>query len=140
MGKICFKCGSEKPFDEFYRHPGMADGRLGKCKSCVKTDVAANYRKNREYYAEYERQRFQNSERKIALRRYAKQRRQRQPEKYRAAVATSNAIRDGRLVKQPCEQCGAQIVEAHHEDYSKPLDVKWLCRKHHLERHGKIAF
>lgn len=48
-----------------------------------------------------------------------------------------NAIRDGRLVRQPCEVCGAEKTDAHHDDYSQPLAVRWLCRKHHGERHRK---
>jgi hypothetical protein len=41
--KTCFKCQTEKPLEEFYAHPGMADGRLGKCKDCTKKDVSGNY-------------------------------------------------------------------------------------------------
>ena len=36
--KICFKCNIEKSIDEFYKHKKMADGHLGKCKNCTKTD------------------------------------------------------------------------------------------------------
>lgn len=32
---------------------------------------------------------------------------------------------------------GTKNLQAHHEDYSKPLDVRWACRKCHLESHGK---
>ncbi len=53
------------------------------------------------------------------------------PEKRRAQVAVGNAIRDGRLEKKPCEFCGEIKVEAHHHDYSRPLDVVWLCKAHH---------
>lgn len=45
------------------------------------------------------------------------------------------AIRSGRLVRQPCEVCGDDQVDAHHDDYDKPLDVRWLCRKHHRAAH-----
>lgn len=46
------------------------------------------------------------------------------------------AIRKGYLIRQPCEVCSTEIdVQAHHDDYSKPLDVRWLCRKHHREHH-----
>jgi hypothetical protein len=47
------------------------------------------------------------------------------------------ALKAGRLVKQACEVCGARKVQAHHDDYSKPLDVRWLCLKHHSEHHAK---
>jgi hypothetical protein len=47
------------------------------------------------------------------------------------------AIRSGKLVPQPCEICGNQKTDGHHTDYSKPLDVQWLCRKHHALVHRK---
>lgn len=56
------------------------------------------------------------------------------PEKKRAHDAVDRAIRRGQLVRQGCESCG-NWAEAHHEDYSKPLEVRWLCRKHHKEAH-----
>ena len=47
-------------------------------------------------------------------------------------------LKRGKLVRQPCEVCGAD-AEMHHDDYSKPLDVRWLCREHHLDHHLNIA-
>lgn len=43
-------------------------------------------------------------------------------------------IKRGVVVKQPCLICGKK-AEAHHDDYNKPLEVKWYCRMHHLEIH-----
>jgi len=53
-----------------------------------------------------------------------------------ARSATQHAILCGRLVRGPCEACGTmESIEAHHDDYSRPLDVVWLCTKHHAELH-----
>lgn len=49
-------------------------------------------------------------------------------------------LRRGKIKKQPCEVCGSDNSQAHHEDYSKPLEVKWLCRIHHLEIHSQYDF
>ena len=51
----------------------------------------------------------------------------------------NRAIKSGKLVKQPCEVCGSPEVHAHHDDYSKPLDVRWLCQLHHTEHHSKAT-
>ena len=138
MTKKCFKCGVEKPIEEFYKHPQMADGHLGKCKACTKNDVSTNYRENVEHYVQYEQKRSKTQKRKLSALDYQRKRRQNHPDKYKARLAISNAIRDGKLKPQLCEICG-ETAEAHHDDYSKPFDVRWLCFKHHLEVHGKTA-
>ena len=62
----------------------------------------------------------------------------RNPEKRKAHHAVNNAVRDGRLVKLPCEKCGStKRVHGHHDDYSKPLEVRWLCPLHHGELRRK---
>ena len=133
--KQCFKCKEVKPLTDFYVHPAMGDGRLNKCKVCTRRDVSQNYRDNIDHYVAYERERFKEPKRKETLR---AMRERRDPVKRRAAYLTSNAIRDGRLIRQPCEVCADPKVEAHHDDYTKPLEVRWLCREHHLEHHGKV--
>lgn len=45
-------------------------------------------------------------------------------------------LKRGKVTKKPCADCGSPDVEAHHADYSRPLDVTWLCRECHLKRHG----
>lgn len=59
--------------------------------------------------------------------------------KKRAQNTVTYAIRTGRLVPHPCEACGDPKAEAHHDDYAKPLAVRWLCRTHHLRAHGVAA-
>lgn len=61
--------------------------------------------------------------------------RERHRSRYLARTKVSNAVRSRRLVKEPCEVCGSLEVQAHHDDYSKPLDVRWLCDPHHREWH-----
>jgi len=128
----------------------MADGRLNKCKDCTKDDVRAHRAANIERIREYDRQRGQHPGRKEANRKrahkyahkkseYMKRYMDRSPEKYRARNIVNAAIRDGKLKPSPCVRCGFALgVQAHHEDYSKPLDVMWLCTKCHGERHREI--
>jgi rubrerythrin len=68
------------------------------------------------------------------IRAYSKLYAEKHRHKLRARWRVKQAIRDGRLRRLPCEVCGS-LSEAHHADYSKPLDVRWLCRKHHGEIH-----
>lgn len=146
--KACFKCNEIKPMTGFYVHPAMGDGRLGKCKECAKKDVQKNYLENIEHYKQYDRERAMAPNRVLARAEYqateagkaavlAGKRRYlaRNPLKRKTHIAVGNAIRDGKLVKQPCEICQESKVQAHHDDYSKPLDVRWLCTKHHAEWH-----
>lgn len=129
--KKCFKCGDEKPVGEFYRHPYMSDGRLGKCKECTKSDVRSNRRAKQDYYAEYDRRR--GNRWKAG---YYERWRASNGEKYRAHIIVNNAVRDKRLSKEPCFMCGTDKVFAHHPDYSKPLSVVWLCQRCHKRIHA----
>lgn len=146
--KRCFKCLVEKPTTDFYRHPRMADGFLGKCIECTKLDTRKNCEMKHDYYLQYDRNRA-NLPKRVSLRKsYAQtirgskthakslmRQRIQSPEKYKARYALTNAIRDGRVVRGVCAVCGSSQVEGHHHDYSKPLDVVWLCKKHHTEHH-----
>lgn len=140
MRKSCFKCGLEKDLGEFYKHPMMADGRLNKCKECAKGDVRANRADRRSQYSAYERQRFQTQKRKEQMKATRLKRQQENPERYVAAYTFNNAVRDNKIRRQPCEVCGEGNAQGHHEDYSKPLKVQWLCFKHHRENaHGQVV-
>lgn len=44
----------------------------------------------------------------------------------------------GTLIREACRDCGAEKVQAHHPDYSKPLDVIWLCRRCHVAEHVRL--
>jgi hypothetical protein len=59
------------------------------------------------------------------------------PERISAKHKVEYAIHVGKILKQPCEICGAEYTQAHHDDYSKPMVVRWLCIKHHRQYHAK---
>lgn len=134
--KTCYKCSKEKPIDAFYKQKSVFDGYANKCKECAKADARANYRKNHEHYLQYERLRRTSEKRKAKAIQDCKRIRAEHPEKFKAHSAVSAAKRSGKLVQQPCEICGASRTFAHHDDYSKPLDVIWLCPQHHKWIHA----
>ena len=133
--KECFKCGERKILSEFYAHPRMKDGHLNKCKSCTKRDVRDRRfdPSSRDKVLAYDRKRGsrQTSEMNAEYR-------LRKPIAYKARTAVHNAVRSGKLVRaSSCEECGAdKRVEGHHDDYSKPLDVRWLCSSCHKIWHA----
>lgn len=125
----------------------MRDGLLGKCKECAKSESRAHGSDK-----EYERKRAMLPHRVAGRAAYARTKRGREvhavalrkstakyPERKMANVALNNAVRDGRIEKKPCEVCGAPKSQGHHDDYSKPLEVRWLCSKHHREVHKSSA-
>lgn len=146
MKKVCRTCQVEQRLMDYYRQSNgtfMLD-----CKACWRTKVRANRAANIDYYREFDRARAnlphriearqayaQTPEGQAALRRGSRAWELRNPIQKSANTAVGNAIRDGRLMKQPCEVCGKKEAQAHHDDYSKPLDVRWLCTTHHAEWH-----
>jgi hypothetical protein len=65
--------------------------------------------------------------------------RKKNPLHARARGIVVGALRTGKLKRQLCEVegCG-KPGQAHHTDYEKPLEVTWLCHKHHVEAHGRL--
>lgn len=115
--KDCPRCGRTLSLEEFYRSRNRCDGRDGYCADCRK-------------------ELCKSPERKRLMRACDARHRQRYPERDRARHIAGRAIRLGRIQKGPCEFKGCtNPVQAHHDDYSKPLDVRWFCRKHHFEYH-----
>jgi hypothetical protein len=96
----------------------MKDGLFGACKECIKARSTEWIRAHPEARAVYEKRRDRA--------------------KVLARNRLKNAIRFGLIERGPCDVCGTtEGIEAHHEDYSRPLDVRWLCRKHHGEVHTR---
>lgn len=126
----------------------MGDGHLNKCKDCTKKD-SEDRRKIKEKDIEWvliERKRHREKSRKYRENGFYKNYKKSEyiekwlsenPEKRKAHNEVKNALRSGKIHRHPCCICGNK-AQAHHEDYSKPLDIIWLCHKHHGERHVQI--
>ena len=136
--KQCFKCKSTKPLSDFYRHPMMADGHVNKCKECNKFDNAINRCKKVEYYREYDKSRAKLKHRIELADEVNRLYRLKDPRITKCANAVARAIRRGILTRHPCERCGSQKSLGHHESYSRPLDVTWLCQACHKARHTEM--
>lgn len=138
--KYCRWCEQDRSIDEFYKHPQMKGGRVNKCTTCCKDAMHEVYKENKPHYAAYEKARGSTDKRKAQAIVYQKTRRAKNDGKDKARQLVNFEIQMGRLERQPCEVCQEPDAEAHHDDYSKPLDIRWLCFKHHREHHGqKVA-
>ncbi len=54
-----------------------------------------------------------------------------------AHLAFASALKRGLVERRPCEVCGSEPADAHHDDYQRPLAVTFLCRRHHRRLHAK---
>jgi hypothetical protein len=121
MERRCNKCSLVKPLTDFYPHPTCRGGYDVKRKACKIRHC--------NIYNHTPRGRLV---RKKAARNFIR----RHPNQVHAKWLVARALKVGRLLRLPCEICGAR-AQAHHIDYSKPLAVRWLCRTHHLDTHVK---
>jgi hypothetical protein len=70
---------------------------------------------------------------------YKKKWNEKNREKYLAQKVVENAVLADKLSAKPCEVCGSEnLIHAHHDDYSKPMEVMWLCPTHHKQRHREL--
>ena len=131
-------CKKIKPLSEFYYD--KANGRkYSQCRTC------SNMKRKERYYRDVEEtrrlkaeeaRRNYNPEKELAKyrKRYAEH-----PEQCNARTKLQYAIKTGRVIKpDSCSQCGStRRVSGHHEDYSKPLEVIWLCQVCHSAVHAE---
>jgi len=130
----CKDCGAE-----IQRRPRIGPQRK-RCPSCRKERQKQNHRDHRDRDPE----RFRSMATAIK-----KRWRKEHPDavremlkrikiKTKAHNTMNYAIRVGKLRRGACDVCGStERIEGHHEDYSKPLNVSWLCKKHHAVLHRK---
>ena len=137
--KQCFKCKQVQPISNYYRHPMMGDGHLNKCKECTKADSVSNYTKNRssKNWLQKERARCRIKSHIYRIlgkakptsaavkEKWAKL----NPQKVKSQAKLRLAVKRGVIIKpEKCSECGSgRRLEGHHEDYTKPLAVIWLC-------------
>ncbi len=139
MKKTCKICLVEKPLDEFYllflKTKTQTAKHEGRCKECRRIEGRLHKRKTYDPIAARKQQIKRRDSGRMAIsfaRSVLKY-----PEKNKARYTLHNAIATGKIIRQPCEVCGKKESQGHHEDYSKPLEVKWLCRRHHADVHLK---
>ena len=126
----CNKCGEDKLETDYYPRNKV-------CKECYKKRVSA-YQKNEGL--EKKRvtgRRYAASEKGLLQRRIPDQRyAEKNPKKRRAKDALKWALGSGKIKRMPCEICGETKAHGHHDDYDKPLEVRWLCPIHHKQWHS----
>ena len=104
-----------------------------KNKEKILKENKAWYLKNIEKFRSYRRKWAKSEKGKLSAIRYSLKNR----EKRLAKDIVNNALRSGKLKKNSCLICGNKKSQGHHPDYSNPLKVIWLCKKHHTEEHMK---
>lgn len=136
MMKHCPKCHKDLPTSEFHRNKAKKDGLGYVCKICRKEEHACYYEAHKVQCLAVYRQYYRRNRAAMLAKEAA---REKSPEgrwQRRAYSHVQRAKVKGELVPALCAHCGAANVEAHHDDYSRPLDVIWLCRRCHAGRHS----
>ncbi len=159
----CNRCKEEKAFKDFYKNTFTKTGKSTHCKECIKEKMRVYYGANKEascatknaWYAKNKESarkkiyawKAQNP--KYMVHWHAQNRekhaknvkawRARHPHYVECHKEYNLAIRSGMLIKpENCMLCNKEgKVEGHHHNYSKPLDVVWVCTKCHRDIHAK---
>lgn len=130
MQKRCKTCQQVKSTDQFWKRTNSRDGFDYDCKTCQAARLKAYWEANPEKLLA---KRRKLKDRNAQL---VKKYRTEHPERIAAGEAFKQALRKGIVKPEPCRVCGDAKTEGHHPDYSHPIDVVWLCRKHHREVHA----
>lgn len=139
--KICLKCGEEKPLSEYFKRKKSKDGYETRCKECRLKRHHEYVIENKETIKEKDRQRDKLPHRKKAKSIRLKTHIKKNPLKFKVRRRARYAASAGILIKPDvCEICNENDhqVEGHHSDYSKPLDVIWVCRPCHMRLHRDL--
>jgi len=135
MNKKCRRCLTEKRLDDFY------GWKPSVCKDCHRKNDKERYEKRKKYFSKYKAKWYsipKNQKRhSLISRKYAITWLKKHPKERKAYSQFHYALYSGKLYKpKQCSQCGERKkIEAHHPDYTKPLEVIWLCRSCHKILH-----
>ena len=124
--KRCSDCNETKPLAGFHKDKNGTYGRRNLCKECGYKRGRKNIRTRKLW----------NKENKDSMSKSIKAWRESNPEKLKVYKIVRKALLEGQLVRQVCEKCSNPKTHAHHPSYAKPLEVTWLCFKHHQQAHG----
>lgn len=139
--KLCAICSTTKPASEFYKDSRNADGLKHSCVDCLKQRSRSYSRANTQLKSARHKLAMQDPAARAKRNQHTRiiQSKPENRSRHLARLKLNYAIRSGKITRLPCEVCGNPKSQAHHDDYSKPLDVKWKCQKHHSEIHRKFA-
>lgn len=143
QSKRCARCNEVKPLSAFPSHPTCSQGVRPECRPC-RNEMVKEWRKandasaratmkaaNAKWYAA-------NRDAKRASNQRWRRENPETYQHYNARNAVQRALTRGDLIKEPCLFCDDPDAHAHHHDYDAPLDVTWLCRKHHGLVHRQV--
>lgn len=131
--KHCNSCDKDKIKSEFGKRAMSVDGLAAKCKECQKEYDKARLKNPKRMAARRDYQKTESG--KLAHSKATKAWVDKNVIKRAAHIMVGNALKGGRLIKMPCEICEDRNSHGHHDDYAKPLEVRWLCDTHHNEWH-----
>ena len=139
MVKQCRKCKEDKPLSDFHKHPTNKGGLQAYCKACSNLARRA-YQRKYHYKPQkgIKKKLWADPKSRAMLKAWKEKFHKERPQEARAQWKLQAEVKLGRIKRGNCEQCGQPNAHAHHDDYSKPLEVRWLCNKHHRELHRKL--
>ena len=134
----CSECQKEKEKKLFHKDKNNIDGLYPVCKECRKNRCHTSYLKNKEKILKSCKEYRKTDKGKETRRKEYKAYVKRHPEKHNARNIFSKAIRAGKVIQPEfCSICNQKcLIQGHHEDYSKPLDVIWCCHLCHTDIHN----
>lgn len=111
--------------------------RCDECRAQNARRSAAYRDENQQYINEKGRESYHRHRDRLVV----EKREKHDARKNKARCQVTFAIAKGRLKRGQCEigvDCRGEI-QAHHDDYDKPLEVRWFCRRHHALLHVELA-